>query len=149
MPRYPCNTSYFEYRLCHNFSGEIRAWIKEISCTNNNYFLCDRVCTQSKKLKENILVAFWSGKLWAGKWCITFWVKMRKHREIYLHSIRMSVQCIRTSVQCIQAKTTWLPTLKLLTTSKKVKILMMNRLIRIYTVFTDMDLSSEVTQLDL
>ena len=36
---------------------------------------------------------------------------MRKHREIYLHSIRMSVQCIRTSVQCIQAKTTWLPTL--------------------------------------
>ena len=36
---------------------------------------------------------------------------MRKHREIYLHSIRMFVQCIRTSVQCIQAKTTWLPTL--------------------------------------
>ena len=36
---------------------------------------------------------------------------MRKHREIYLHSIWMSVQCIRTSVQCIQAKTTWLPTL--------------------------------------
>ena len=29
---------------------------------------------------------------------------MRKHREIFLHSIRMSVQCIRTSVQCIQAK---------------------------------------------
>ena len=29
-----------------------------------------------------------------------------KHREIYLFSIRMSVQCIRTSVQCIQAKTT-------------------------------------------
>ena len=23
-----------------------------------NYFLCDRVCTQSKKLKEDILVAF-------------------------------------------------------------------------------------------
>ena len=38
---------------------------------------------------------------------------MRKHREIYLHSIRMSVQCIRTSVQCIQAKTTWLPTLNM------------------------------------
>ena len=38
---------------------------------------------------------------------------MRIHREIYLHSIRMSVQCIRTSVQCIQAKTTWLPTLVL------------------------------------
>ena len=37
---------------------------------------------------------------------------MRKHREIYLHSIRMSVQCIRKSVQCIQAKTTWLPTLR-------------------------------------
>ena len=41
--------------------------------------------------------------MWAGKWCIAFWVLMRKHREIYLHSIRMSVQCIRTSVQCIQA----------------------------------------------
>ena len=39
---------------------------------------------------------------------------MSKHREIYLHSIRMSGQCIRTSVQCIQAKTTWLPTLKYL-----------------------------------
>ena len=33
-----------------------------------------------------------------------------KHREIYLHSIRMSVQCIKTSVQCIQAKTTLLNT---------------------------------------
>ena len=34
---------------------------------------------------------------------------MRKYREIYLHSIRMSVQCIRTSMQCIQTKTTRLP----------------------------------------
>ena len=25
---------------------------------DNNYFLCDRVCTQSKKLEEDILVAF-------------------------------------------------------------------------------------------
>ena len=25
---------------------------------DDNYFLCDRVCTQSKKFKEDILVAF-------------------------------------------------------------------------------------------
>ena len=31
---------------------------------------------------------------------------MRKHSEIYIYSIRISVQCIRTSVQCIQTKTT-------------------------------------------
>ena len=37
---------------------EDRAGIIEISCTDNKYFLCDRVCTQSKKLKEDILVAF-------------------------------------------------------------------------------------------
>ena len=30
----------------------------EISCTDNIKFLCDRVCVQSKKLKEDILVAF-------------------------------------------------------------------------------------------
>ena len=44
------------------FSGEDRARIIEISCTDNNNFLCDRVCTQSKKLEEDILVAFWRGK---------------------------------------------------------------------------------------
>ena len=63
--------------------------------------ICDRVSTQSKKLKDAILVAFDRGRCGLEKW-----VWMRKHREIYLHSIRMSVQCIRTSVQCIQAKTT-------------------------------------------
>ena len=29
-----------------------------INCTDSNYFLSERVCTQSKKLKEDILVAF-------------------------------------------------------------------------------------------
>ena len=59
MPAYPHKASYFEYRLCHKiFSGEYRAWIIEINCTDDNYFLCDRVCTLSKKLKEDILVVF-------------------------------------------------------------------------------------------
>ena len=40
------------------FSGEYRAWIIEIKCRDSNYFLCDRVCTPSKKLKEDILEAF-------------------------------------------------------------------------------------------
>ena len=58
MPGYPHKASYFENRLCHkNFSGEDRALIIEINCTGNNYFLCDRVCSQSKKLKEDFLVA--------------------------------------------------------------------------------------------
>ena len=30
----------------------------EINCTDDNYFLCDRVYTQSKKLKKDILVTF-------------------------------------------------------------------------------------------
>ena len=30
----------------------------EINCTDDSYFLCDRVCTQSNKPKENILVVF-------------------------------------------------------------------------------------------
>ena len=29
---------------------------------DGNYFLCDRVCSQNKKLKEDILVAFDRGK---------------------------------------------------------------------------------------
>ena len=29
-----------------------------INCKDDIYFLCDRVCTQSKKLKDDILVAF-------------------------------------------------------------------------------------------
>ena len=29
-----------------------------MNCLYNNYFLCDRVCTQSKKLNEDILEAF-------------------------------------------------------------------------------------------
>ena len=59
MPGYPHKAFYFKYRLCHKiFSGEDQAWIIEINCTDYSYFLCDRVWTQSKKLKEDILVAF-------------------------------------------------------------------------------------------
>ena len=44
MPGYRHKASYFEYRLCHNFlSGEDWACIIEISCTDDNFFLCDRV----------------------------------------------------------------------------------------------------------
>ena len=56
MPGYSHKAYYFEYRLYHKiFSDEDPAWIIEINCTDNNYFLCDRVCTQSKKLKKYIL----------------------------------------------------------------------------------------------
>ena len=59
VPGYPRKASYFEHRLCHNFfSGDNRARIIEINCTDGNYFLCDRVCTQRKKPKQDILVAF-------------------------------------------------------------------------------------------
>ena len=53
MPGYPHKASYFEYRLCHKFSAAKIG--PEISCTDN---ICDRVSTQSKKLKDAILVAF-------------------------------------------------------------------------------------------
>ena len=49
------------------------------------------------------------GKMWAGKWCLTFWVKMKKHGEIftYFHLKYHSGEEIRHFfVQCIQAKTT-------------------------------------------
>ena len=63
MPGYPNKASYFEYRLCHQiFSGEDQGGIIEINCMDDSYFLCDRVCTQSKKLKEDILVAFYPEK---------------------------------------------------------------------------------------
>ena len=63
MPGYRHKASYFEYRLCHKkFSGEDRAWIIEINCTDDNYFLCDRVWIQGKKLKEHILEEFDRGK---------------------------------------------------------------------------------------
>ena len=55
MPRYPHKASYFEYRLCHKRLG----LNLEISCTDN---ICDRVSSQSKKLKDAILVAFDRGK---------------------------------------------------------------------------------------
>ena len=59
MPGYPHTASYFEYRLCNIFfSGEDKSLNKEINCMDDSYFLCDRVCTQRKKLKEDILVAF-------------------------------------------------------------------------------------------
>ena len=60
MPGYPHKASYFEVRLCHKiFSGKDRGLNLEISCTDN---ICDRVSTQSKKLKDAILVAFDRGK---------------------------------------------------------------------------------------
>ena len=48
---------YFVNRLCHKmFNGETS--LNYRNCTDDNNFLCDRVCTQSKKLKEDILVVF-------------------------------------------------------------------------------------------
>ena len=56
-PGYPQKASYFEYRLCHNFcSGKDQTWIIEISCTDNNYFLCDRVCSQSQRYPGSVLI---------------------------------------------------------------------------------------------
>ena len=52
---------------------------------DNNYFLCDRVCTQRKKLKEDILVEF-DRKNVGWKMVYNFLdIDEKKHREIYLH----------------------------------------------------------------
>ena len=59
MPGYPHKASYFEYRLCHKILvAKIEPEIIEINCTDENYFLSDRVCSESKNHKEDILVAF-------------------------------------------------------------------------------------------
>ena len=81
-----------------------QARIIEINCMDGNYFLCDRVCAQSKKLKKDILVAFDQEKcgLENGIWLSGY------RSENILHSIRLSVQCTcesYTQMQCIQAKT--------------------------------------------
>ena len=55
-----------------------------------------------------------SGKMGAGKWCITFCVKMKKtRRNIYLLLLKTSVwkEVRHFSVQCILTETMWLPTL--------------------------------------
>ena len=56
MPGYPHKASYFEYRLCHKiFSDEDGPEFgNKLYCTDN---ICDRVSTQSKKLKDAILVS--------------------------------------------------------------------------------------------
>ena len=91
------------------------------SVTKNNYCLCslfqaqssplkfcDRVCTQSKKLYEAYPGIVTSGKMWAGKWCITFWVTMKRHGEISTY-FRLKHHCGKEvrhfSMQCIQTKT--------------------------------------------
>ena len=59
MPKCLHKPSYFEYRFGHkSFYSEDGAWIIKINCTDECYFLCDRVYPQSKKLKADILVAF-------------------------------------------------------------------------------------------
>ena len=66
-------------RLCH----------KENNCRPCSLFLlfrldlrhlklCDRVCTQSKKFYDGYPGIVRSGKMWARKWCIVFWVAMKK-----------------------------------------------------------------------
>ena len=78
LPGDPLKASYLEYKRCH----------KENNCRPYSLFLysplkkCNRVCTQSKKLCEHILASLDREKMWAGKWCINFWVKMTKHGEI-------------------------------------------------------------------
>ena len=86
------------------FSGEDWALIIEISGTGNSYFICDRVCTQSKKLKRvPVSVLIWKNVGW--KMVSNFLVKDEKtEKSTYIRS-----ECpysIRISVQCIQAKTT-------------------------------------------
>ena len=48
---------------------------------------CDRVCTQSKKLYEILA----SGKLWAGKWCITLGKDEKTRRNLYLLLLKTSL----------------------------------------------------------
>ena len=61
---------------------------------DDNYFLCDRVCTQSKKIKEDIQVAFDQENV-GWKMVYNFLgIDEKKYREIYFHSIRISEQYI-------------------------------------------------------
>ena len=54
--------------------------------------ICDRVCTQSKKLYVDILTSLDWGEMLAGKWCIPFWVKMEKTgRNLNLLSLKTSL----------------------------------------------------------
>ena len=65
---------------------------------------CDRVCTQSKKLYEDR-----SGKMGAGKWCITFCVNMKKNTQKYLLTFAQTSvwkEVRHCSVQCILTETT-------------------------------------------
>ena len=43
------------------------------------------VCTQSKKLYEGVPGIVRLGKMWAGKGCLTLWVRMKKHGEISIY----------------------------------------------------------------
>ena len=109
MPEYPHKASYFEYRLCHKiFSGKDRARIIEINCTDNNYFLCDRVCTQCRKLEEAILVVFdWENVGWKMMYYfLGIDEKTQKNLLTVNQNIRKVYSNIQTSVQCIQTKTT-------------------------------------------
>ena len=57
---------------------------------------CDIVCTQSKKLYEDILASLDREKMWAGKWFITFWVEIKIHREISTY-FRLKHHCEKKS----------------------------------------------------
>ena len=57
MPGYPHKASYFVTKFL------VAAIEPEINCTDDSNFLCDGVCTQSTKLKEDIVVAFDRGNV--------------------------------------------------------------------------------------
>ena len=67
-------------------------FISIIQARSSSLKFCYRVCTQSKKLYEDILASLDPEKMWAGRWCITFWVKMNKHGEISTY-IRFKHHC--------------------------------------------------------
>ena len=64
MPGYIQKASFFEHRLRHNFfSGEGLNYRNKLY--GQQLLPCDRVCYLSKKLKEDILVAFdWENVGW-------------------------------------------------------------------------------------
>ena len=58
-----------------------------------SFFLCDRICTQSKKLKEDIMVAFDLESVG--------WKKLNHFLRIDEKTLRNLLHLIRISVQCI------------------------------------------------
>ena len=58
----------------------VRAYVLCILVSTLRHFkFCDRVFIQSTDFYDDIISSRYT---WAGKWCVTLWIKLSKHREI-------------------------------------------------------------------